>query len=91
MDIRNFTDSTGERVQPYFAAFMIERGYERAREPFERDGHNLEYMEWNGARWAEFERENGYPHDHIRSSRADEFTDWLQARCDARATLKGAA
>lgn len=90
--IQNFRDASGQPVQPYFAAFMIEHGYSRAAEPFERDGHNCEYMEWNQARWAEFERANGHPVDHAtRNCRSAEFTDWLDRRAlDAAARNEAA-
>lgn len=81
MMLSDFRDTAGQMVQPYFAAFMLERGYRRAVEPFERDGHNCEYMEWNAARWAEFERATGRRVDS--SSRVfyrSEFLDWLDAR-----------
>ena len=74
--IASFTDADGEAVQPYFAAFMLAKGYQRAKHIFERDGHGLEYFEWIAARWADFEADTGstvYP----RSSRAAEFTQWL--------------
>ncbi len=79
-DLRNFTDADGRRVQPLFAAFMLERGYDRSSHIFERDGHGGEYLQWNDKRWAEFEHENGYPFDYFRSSRMEEFIDWLSAR-----------
>lgn len=79
--IGNYRDADGQAVQPYFAAFMIEHGYVRASEPFKRDGHNCQYMEWNAARWAEFERAHGYPvAHHTRNWRSAEFIEWLDRR-----------
>jgi hypothetical protein len=79
--IKNYRDADGQAVQPYFAAFMIEHGYERASDPFKRDGHNCRFMEWNSARWAEFEREHGYPvAHHTRNCRSAEYIEWLDRR-----------
>lgn len=77
--IDNYRDADGEAVQPYFAAFMIEKAYSRAKHIFERDGHGLEYMEWNQARWREFCSQNGIDRDFSHLYRA-EFSEWLAAR-----------
>lgn len=80
--IENFRDADGQAVQPYFAAFMLLNGYTRARQPWERDGHNCEYMEWSRCMWERFERENGHPVDHeTRNTRAPQFTEWLNGLC----------
>lgn len=81
--IENFHDASGKAVQPYFTAFMLERGYIRADEPFKRDGHNCEYMEWNSARWREFEHSIGQSTSDFSDFRGfyrDKFSEWLNAR-----------
>lgn len=77
--LSNYTDEDGKAVQPYFAAFMIEKGYTSAKHLFERDGHGLEYMLWNQDRWREFEDFTGEI-VNPRHRRAREFTAWLNDR-----------
>lgn len=77
--LKDYTDTDGQPVQSYFAAFMIEKGYTRARHIFERDGHGLEYLLWNAERWREFEQHTGEVVEP-RHRRAKEFTAWLNDR-----------
>lgn len=78
-DIDHYRDADGEPVQPYFAAFMIEHGYTRAKSIFERDGNGLEYMDWNRARWREFRTLHGIDRD-FQHFHAAEFREWLRGR-----------
>lgn len=80
-NIDTYTDADGEAVQPYFAAFMIEKGYARAQEPFKRDGHTQEFTFWMADRWRDFKTQRGIqmrrtsPEDHAA------FKAWLEGRC----------
>jgi hypothetical protein len=73
-DINSFTDANGQPIQPYYAAFMIERGY---RIP--PSGAQTDYVLWNGARWREFRALLGITEDQQRFHRED-FRAWLQRR-----------
>ncbi|MFC3059489.1 hypothetical protein [Paenirhodobacter populi] len=77
----NFHDADGEVVQPYFAAFMIERGYRRSKHIFERDGHGLEYQDWNRARWLEFKVPRGISLHVTSKEDHAAFKEWLELRC----------
>ena len=76
----NYIDADGEPVQPYFAAFMIERGYRRAKHIFERDGHGLEYMEWNRARWREFKIPRGISLHYTSGKDHADIQEWIEDR-----------
>lgn len=78
--LENYIDADGEPVQPYFAAFMIERGYSRAKHIFDRDGHGLEYQEWNRKMWVSFKKPRGI--SLLSTSEKDhaDFLDFLENR-----------
>lgn len=75
MDIlENFTDKNGVRVQPYFAAFMIEYGFDTLEEANEMGPYF--YMEWNQKRWREYERLSAIG-SGFRPFHRKEFHFWL--------------
>ena len=78
--IENFRDADGQPVQPYFAAFMIERGFRTAKEAMSIHLGGFEYMTWNQARWKQFEAAHGYQVDGPRRHLAAQFTTWLNDR-----------
>lgn len=77
--IENFRDAAGERVQPYFAAYMIEMGYRTIKEAFAIDGSGAPYMAWNRIRWDEFCAPRKIV-SHVRRAHVAEFTAWLDRR-----------
>lgn len=84
--IHDFTDADGRQVQPYFAAFMIERGLKRAAELFEREGHGAEYIRWSNDRWREYRQSLGLGDETpITGRQRAEFAAYLQTRIRAAA------
>lgn len=63
-----------DEVQPYFKAFMIERGYTDTSE-----ADTTDYMEWNQDRWREFSRLRGFDISQ-RPFHREAFGEWLEAR-----------
>ena len=79
VDLRNFRDAAGEAVQPYFAAYMIERGFRVVADVRETFGNMGDYLLWNSTRWREFSAPRKIDVS-LRTGSSEEFTDWLQAR-----------
>ena len=79
MCIENHHDANGEAIQPYYAAFMIERGYQTLAEASAEYGNQTEYVIWNGDRWREFSRRFGVTPEDRPYHRAD-FLNWLSDR-----------
>lgn len=59
--------------QPYFQAFRVAHRFAGD------DWQTWDFVRWIGNQWAAFERAHGYPYDHFRSARRDEFQAWLFA------------
>ena len=78
--LENYIDADRLPVQPYFAAFMIERGYSRARHIFERDGNGEEYQEWNRKMWLSFKKPRGISLFSTSETDHADFLDFLENR-----------
>jgi len=67
---------TRSQVQPYFRAFMIERGLFDSRQ-----ANNADFMCWVQDQWKAFEIATGRPADPVTGRRlyAAEFGAWLHA------------
>lgn len=76
-DINDFRDADGKQIQPYFAAYMIERGVARSA-----DVAPLDYMRWIEARWNDFRAETGRGNRVLSTAEPGEFKAWLAQRCD---------
>lgn len=80
MIINNHRDANGEAVQPYYAAFMIERGYRSLSEAKALGGSNVDYMLWINASWNEFFSSLGIKRPDFSRPYAEQFTEWLDQR-----------
>lgn len=69
--------ATRHEVQPYFRAFMIERGYRCASQ-----AANVDFMCWIQRQWRDFERATGRQVDPVclRGTYRAEFAEWLEGR-----------
>ncbi|MGN7750596.1 hypothetical protein [Sinorhizobium sp. 22678] len=79
MGIGNFRDANGEAIQPYYAAFMIEKGYRTPAEAAALYRNQTEYMLWISHRWSEFEGAKGIRHED-RPFYREEFNMWIAER-----------
>jgi hypothetical protein len=71
----NFRDNSGELIQPYYAAFMIEFGFPTVEEGRNDQGNQMPFMLWIQARWREF----GVPEKDMPFHR-EGFHKWLSDR-----------
>lgn len=77
--ISDFVDYDGERIQPYYAAFMIEHGFCTARHCWKAHGGSG-YIAWNSRKWSEFLCLKKLPKDAPTRHLAAKFEDWLAIR-----------
>lgn len=75
-----YVDADGREVQPYYAAFMIERGHSRVSDLMEEGGSMMEYQLWNQSMLAKFKRQKGYPQTTTSPEQHKEFQMWLEER-----------
>ena len=75
-----FKDADGIPVQPYFAAFMLEKGIDRLTVPQpERANRNVEFIDWMDGRWRELEARLGFSWNQ-RTQHTNDMLDWLEER-----------
>lgn len=72
-----FRDTDGKEVQPYFAAFMVERGFSTVEEAMAPSG--AAFMFWIAARWRDFCSPRRIP-DQNKLLFQHEFKQWLATR-----------
>lgn len=75
----NFQDASGELIQPYYAAFMIEFGYTTTEQGKNEQGNQTPFMLWMHERWMEFQANQGITERQRQFYRA-EFHEWLSGR-----------
>lgn len=84
MIISNFRDINGEAVQPYYAAFMVERGYLSLEDTRAEAGSNCDFMEWVNDSWNEFFSSIGVKRPPFSRPYAEKFTEWLDCKTTDR-------
>lgn len=77
--LENFRDDSGDLIQPYYAAFMIEFGFSTVEEGRNERGNQTPFMFWIQARWREFGAVAGIT-ERERAFNRPQFHKWISDR-----------